>query len=243
LDILVLERGLLPTREITRSFILRGDVLVGDQPITKAGQLVRNDAQIRVRGELPRFVGRGGEKLEGALEDLQISVEGAVALDVGASTGGFTDCLLQRGARLVYAVDVGHAQLAESLRQNPKVVVFEGLHAKDLKRELFPELPQLATVDLSFIGLQKVLPAIASALSAPWRILALVKPQFELGPEFVEKGGLVRKEADQLLAVERVAEFARAQGWSSKGHSRSRLTGAKSGNQESFLLMTSGEKV
>jgi len=227
---------LVSSRELAQSLIIRGDVLVDDFPITKPGQSVSEDAQIRIRGELPKYVGRGGDKLEGALDYFKPKVEGLVALDLGASTGGFTDCLLQHGASKVYAVDVGTAQLAEKLRQDCRVIVMEKFHAKDLSPELFNPRPQLAVIDVSFIGLKKVLPFAVSVLESPWSILALVKPQFELEPEAVSKGGIVEDEASQLRAVESVIEFGNRQNWRSKGYSKSQLKGAKSGNQEYFVL-------
>lgn len=235
LDKIILSRGMVPSREIAQSLILRGDVLVNDMPVTKAGAQVKEDAEIRIRGEIPKYVSRGGDKLEGALKDFSLDVTGVIALDLGASTGGFTDCLLQHGAAKVYAVDVGTAQLAEKLRQDSRVVPLEQTHAKDLPG--FDPRPTFAVVDVSFIGLRKVLPFIFQALSTPWQILALVKPQFELGPEFVEEGGVVSEEALQLRAVALVEEFIAASGYLSKGYSSSKLKGAKSGNQEYFLLI------
>jgi len=229
----------VPSRQIAQSLILRGDVLVNDQPVTKAGQAVSLEAEIRIRAELPKYVSRGGDKLEGALKDFQVDVTGAVAIDLGSSTGGFTDCLLQHGAEKVYAVDVGTAQLAEKLRQDKRVIVMEQLHAKDLRRELFDPLPSFAVVDVSFIGLKKVIPFLISILNEPWQVLALVKPQFELEPSFISKGGVVENEADQLLSVESVLELVKASGWNSKGYSKSGLKGAKSGNQEYFICFSS----
>lgn len=242
LDKVIVAKGLVLSRELAQSLILRGDVLVDDVPITKAGQLVRTDSEIRLRTELSRFVSRGGEKLEGALEDFNIDVSELVILDLGASTGGFTDCLLQRGAKKIYAVDVGRAQLAEKLRQDPRVAVFEEFHAKLLNRELFDPLPSFATVDVSFIGLRKVLPYVFEVLSSqslPWKIVALVKPQFELGPEYVKKGGVVPSEEDRLLAVQQVREFVEGAGYKVAGTVPSRIKGSKSGNQEYFVYLTS----
>jgi 23S rRNA (cytidine1920-2'-O)/16S rRNA (cytidine1409-2'-O)-methyltransferase len=235
LDKIILSRRLVPSREIAQSLILRGDVLVNDTPVTKAGAQIREDAQIRIRGELPKYVSRGGDKLEGALSDFALDVSGLIALDLGASTGGFTDCLLQHGAIKVYAVDVGTAQLAEKLRQDPRVVSLEQTHAKELPS--FDPAPSLAAIDVSFIGLRKVLPFVFPILTPPWKILALVKPQFELGPECVQEGGVVPEESMQLRAVFLVEEFIAQNGFVSKGYSSSRLKGGRSGNQEYFLLI------
>ena len=204
--------------------------------MTKPGQSIHEDAVIRVRGELPKYVGRGGDKLEGALRFFNPFLSGLVALDLGASTGGFTDCLLQHGVTKVYAVDVGTAQLAEKLRQDSRVIVMEQFHAKDLAPELFNPRPQLAVIDVSFIGLKKVLPFAAQVLLEPWTILALVKPQFELEPGSISKGGIVELESEQLRAVDSVIEFGKRQNWLSKGYSKSELKGAKSGNQEYFVF-------
>jgi len=239
LDRLLIERALVPSREIAQSLIIRGDVLVDDFPITKAGQAISIDAEIRIRGELPKYVSRGGDKLEGALRHFSLNVQDLIVIDLGASTGGFSDCLLQHGAKRIYAVDVGTAQLAQKLRSDPRVVVMEQFHAKDLTTELFPKLPSLAVIDVSFIALKRVLPFVEKILDSPWTILALVKPQFELESAAISKGGIVVDESDQLRAVESVLEFADARRWNSKGYSKSDLKGAKSGNQEYFVLFRS----
>ncbi len=213
--------------------------MVNDRPVTKPGQAIDIDAEIRVRGELPKYVSRGGDKLEGALRHFVPEIAGLVALDLGASTGGFTDCLLQHGVSKVYAVDVGTAQLAEKLRKDNRVKVIEQFHAKDLTAEMFEPRPQFAVIDVSFIGLKKVLPYAANVLRKPWSILGLVKPQFELEPEAVAKGGIIEKESDQLRAVESVLAFGAEQNWQSKGYSKSELKGAKSGNQEYFVFFES----
>jgi len=238
LDKILLERGMLLSRELAQSLIIRGDVLVNNTPVTKPGQATSEDAEIRIRGELPKYVSRGGDKLEGALIDLSIELNGEVVLDVGASTGGFTDCVLQHGASFVYAVDVGKAQLAEKLRQDPRVKSIEELHAKDLKSELFSQPINLAVIDVSFIGLRKVLPYVVRVLTPPFRILALVKPQFELGPEFVEAGGVVSDESLQLEAVAVVADFVKTLDCKVIAQTPSKLKGAKKGNQEYFVLIS-----
>lgn len=201
----------------------------------KAGTRVRDDAHIRLRGELPRFVSRGGEKLAGALDDLGLDVAGVRALDVGASTGGFSDCLLQRGAVSVVAVDVGRGQLHEKLRQDRRVVSLERTHVRDLEASHLPAPVDLVVVDVSFISLRQVLPAIlAVAPGVP--VLALVKPQFEVGREKVGKGGVVRDDALRRLAVDEVAAFAGSLGYRERGRCESRIAGP-SGNREVFLRL------
>lgn len=238
LDQLLVSRGFVSSRELAQSLILRGDVLIADVPFDKPGTRVPPDADIRIRGELSRYVSRGGDKLEGALKAHGIDPQGKVALDIGSSTGGFTDCLLQCGARVVYAVDVGTNQLAEKLRHDPRVKLFEQFHVKDLTREMFEEPPVLATVDVSFIGLRKIIPFIADVMGASWEMLLLVKPQFELEREQIGKGGVVRSSELQLEAVTLVADYVRHLGFHVNGHSASVLKGGKKGNQEYFLYVS-----
>ncbi len=196
---------------------------------------MREDAHVRLRGEPLRFVSRGGEKLEGALDELDIAVEGLRCLDLGASTGGFSDCLLQRGAEAVVAVDVGRGQLHEKLRQDPRVENVERTNARELTPERVPGPFDLVVVDLSFIPLRAVLPAVATvAPTAPW--LLLVKPQFEVGREQVGKGGVVRDDTLRRAAADDVADRAAALGWREAGRCDSRLPGPK-GNREIFLWL------
>lgn len=238
LDALLVERGLAPTRSKAAAIILAGQVLVNNVPVTKAGTAVCSECALRLRGETNRFVGRGGEKLEAALDFFKLNVEGRVCLDLGASTGGFTDCLLQRGAVRVFAVDVGENQLDYRLRIDNRVVVMEKTHAKHLSKLNLEPTPTLATIDLSFISIRKILDDVLSVLYRPFQIVMLIKPQFELGREYVESGGVVRKEADQLLAVEQVTAFCRARELEIGAHFPSPLRGAKKGNQEYFLLVS-----
>jgi 23S rRNA (cytidine1920-2'-O)/16S rRNA (cytidine1409-2'-O)-methyltransferase len=236
LDTAVVERGLAQSREKARALILAGDVLVGGQPELRAAALVAGDAVIEVV-QPARFVSRGGEKLEHALSRFGIDVAGLVVLDAGASTGGFTDCLLQRAAARVYAVDVGHGQLDQRLREDPRVVVMERTHIRDL--ESLPEQPDLATVDVSFISLALVLPAVARVLAPSADVVALVKPQFEVGREAVGKGGVVRDPALRAEAVAHVRHAAEEAGFAVRGESPSVLPGPK-GNQEIFLWLARG---
>lgn len=237
LDQLLVQRGFAPSREKAQALILSGLVLVNDAPATKAGQQIPDEAAIRLRGEISRFVGRGGEKLEPALKHFNLDLGDRVVIDVGSSTGGFTDCVLQRGARRVYAVDVGTNQLDYKLRVDDRVVVMEQTHVKDLATKQFDPLPSLALVDLSFISVAKVLSHIIAVLAPVSDLLILVKPQFELEPEYVEKGGVVRNLEHQLLAIERVVATGQALGLEDRGVVPCELKGAKSGNQEHFLLL------
>lgn len=228
-----MQNGLAETRSRAQALILAGRVLVDDEPVTKAGTRVADDANLRLRGDQHRYVSRGGDKLEGALEDLAIDPRDAVVLDVGASTGGFTDCLLQHGARQVIAVDVGTNQLALSLRSDPRVRVLEQTHARHLDPKDFPEAITLVTVDVSFISVRLLLPALA-AVAPRADLLILVKPQFEVGREQVGKGGVVRDDALREAALHEVSAAARELDYTEIGHADSRLAGPK-GNREIFL--------
>lgn len=239
MDRLVVARGLVPTREKARRLILAGDVLVDEVPVDKPGTLVREDASIRLRRPPKPYVGRGGEKLEGALDGFGLDPKGLHVVDVGASTGGFTDCVLKRGAAAVTAVDVGKGQLDWKLYSDPRVRVVEEVNARYLRPEDFPERFDLALLDLSFISLSKILPAVAPLVKPLGYLLMLVKPQFELGPEAVERGGLVRDPRRHLEALESAFAAARAAGLTVLGALPSPITGA-SGNQEYFLLARRG---
>lgn len=237
IDQLLVERGLCPSREKAQRFILAGSVRVNGEPVTKAGQLVADDAAVELLAA-ERYVGRGGTKLEGALNHFQIPVEGAVGLDIGASTGGFTDCLLQHGAARVYAVDVGHGQLDWKIRQDPRVVVHEGLNARNLSLADLGEKVSIIVADVSFISLALILPAAFDLLLPDGRMIVLIKPQFELGKSQVGKGGIVRDEALQLSAVEKirnVVEQTLGRQWG--GFIPSPILGAK-GNREFLALLS-----
>jgi len=236
LDRLLVDRGLVPSRERAQRLILAGAVLVGDRPATKPGTLVAADASLRLRAPVSDYVSRGGEKLAGALDGFGLDVAGAVALDVGASTGGFTDCLLRRGARRVIALDVGYGQLAWSLRQDARVVVLERTNARSLDATMLPETPDVATIDVSFISLALVLPPVAAALRAGGQVVALVKPQFEAGRSQVGKGGVVRDPVVRAAAVAAIRLAAEASGFRVRGEADSVLHGPK-GNREVFLWL------
>jgi len=236
IDRLLVDRGLVPNRERARRLVMAGEVLVDDRPVTKAGALVPGDAALRLRTPASPYLSRGGEKLAGALDAFGLPVAGRVALDVGASTGGFTDCLLRRGARRVMAIDVGYGQLAWSLRQDPRVVVLERVNARTLDAAMLPEPPDLATVDVSFISLGLVLPRVARVLAPGGDVVALVKPQFEVGRGQVGKGGVVRDPAQRAAAVAGVRAAAEAAGLAVRGEADSVLPGPK-GNREVFLWL------
>lgn len=234
LDVLLLERGLAESRHRAQALILAGRVRVDAVTAQKAGMQVAADALVEVAGDEMPYSSRAGAKLAGALEDFpNVSVTGKVCFDIGASTGGFTDCLLQRGAARVYAVDVTASQMAWKLRQDPRIVLVEH-NARYLKREDVPEAAALVTMDLSFISVAKVLPAVVPLAAGGADFLILVKPQFELERKDVGKGGIVRDPVLHARAVERVRQAAQAAGLEVMGSHPSRVTGAE-GNQEFFL--------
>lgn len=236
LDILLAERGLFPSREKARRGILAGMVTVDGRPSGKPGREVDAAAVIELL-QPDRYVGRGGEKLEGTLADFGISPRGLVVLDLGSSTGGFTDCLLQKGARRVYCLDVGRGQLSWKLRRDPRVIAREGFNARRLAPGDLPEKPDLITIDLSFISLRKVLPAALGVLKEGGLILALIKPQFEAGRAEVRRGGVVRDPEVHRRVIAGIGDFARGLGLEARGVKESRLTGP-AGNREFFILLS-----
>jgi 23S rRNA (cytidine1920-2'-O)/16S rRNA (cytidine1409-2'-O)-methyltransferase len=234
IDAVLAEQGLFPSRSAAAGAVRAGEVRVGrDGPVAlRPSQLVEPDAPLIVDAG-PRYVSRGGVKLENALEALDIDVAGRGCLDVGASTGGFTDCLLQRGATRVIAADVAYGQLDLRLREDPRVHVVERLNARAMESADLPFEPSLATVDVSFISLTKVLPAVARCLALGGEVLAMVKPQFELGKERVGRG-VVRDAADRREAIVKVAAAVRELGLPVRGFASSGLPGPK-GNRETFV--------
>lgn len=242
LDKLLLDRGLVPSRERAQALILAGNVLVDDQKVTKAGTLVSSSSQLRLLAEDLKYVSRGGLKVESALDYWTIDVNGLVCLDVGTSTGGFTDCLLQRGAARVICVDTGHGQIAFKLRQDPRVRLLEKTNARYLTREQLAEAVDLIVMDVSFISATLVLPAVIAAAftentseRVERKVIVLVKPQFEAGKENVGKGGIVRDEGIQQQAVEKVRACVKFLGAKSTDVMDSPILGNE-GNRE-FLLM------
>ena len=240
LDTLLAERGLAPSRSAAASTIRAGRVRIGrgGERAAKPSQMVGPDERVELEPGR-RFVSRGGLKLDAALDSLAIDVAGLDCLDVGASTGGFTDCLLQRGAARVAAVDVGRGQLDWSLREDERVVALEGLNARELTADALPFRPELAVVDVSFISLRKLLGPVASVLAVPRRILAMVKPQFELGRGRVGKGGVVRSVEDRREAVALVASGAAELGLGLHGVAPAGVPGPK-GNREVFVHLADG---
>jgi 23S rRNA (cytidine1920-2'-O)/16S rRNA (cytidine1409-2'-O)-methyltransferase len=234
LDKVLVTRGLAPSRERARSLILAGSVVVGDERQVKAGTLVRPDAAIRLTHDPQPYVSRGGLKIEKALDFFSIDPQGKVVMDVGASTGGFTDCLLQRGAQRVYAVDVGYGQLAWKLQQDPRVINLQRRNIRYLKWEEVGEKVDLVVVDTSFISLELVIPPILTFLKEGGGLLTLVKPQFEVGKGEVGKGGVVRDSKQHRQTVEKIKEFAIGEGLIPRGAMESPLRGPK-GNREFFL--------
>jgi 23S rRNA (cytidine1920-2'-O)/16S rRNA (cytidine1409-2'-O)-methyltransferase len=233
-DVAVFEQGLAPSRERAQALILAGQILCGDKPVDKAGDRLPAGAVLRMRGEPMPFVSRGGLKLAHALNTFKVDVAGVVAVDVGASTGGFTDCLLQRGASRVYCIDVGHGQLDWKIASDVRVVVIDRTNIRHMPPERIPEPCALAVVDVSFISLRLVLPALPALLVPGSPAVVLVKPQFEVGRDKVGKGGIVRDDTDRSQAVVDVAAAAQALGFMVVGETTSPITGGK-GNVE-FLL-------
>jgi 23S rRNA (cytidine1920-2'-O)/16S rRNA (cytidine1409-2'-O)-methyltransferase len=239
LDVLIVERALAPSRERAQALLLAGNVLVNGQKVEKPGTQVATDARVELIGEPQKYVSRGGIKLEGALDDFSVSVEGKLALDVGSSTGGFTDCLLQRGATRVIAVDVSNDQLDWKLRKHPRVTFVEKnaryLVAADLPvHETNATRPTLVVMDVSFISVTKVLPAVVPLPAAEADFLILIKPQFELEKADIGKGGIVRDPKLHETAIERVVATARSLSLTILGVKPSHIAGTE-GNQEFFL--------
>jgi 23S rRNA (cytidine1920-2'-O)/16S rRNA (cytidine1409-2'-O)-methyltransferase len=235
LDQLLVTRGFFASREQARRAVMAGEVKVGTQVAAKASLLLEPDAALLVK-PAAKYVGRGGLKLEGALDHFKIDAHGKIALDIGASTGGFTDCLLQRGAAKVYAVDVGHGQLDWKLRNDPRVIVLEKLNARFLSREHIPEPVDLCVIDVSFISLTLILPNAFDLIAPGGMILALIKPQFELQRRDVASGGVVRKPELHQKAQDKIVEFVTQLGHTVTGTVPSAITGAD-GNQEFFVCL------
>lgn len=234
-DVLLVERGLAASRARAQALILAGRVSTSDRRVEKAGEQLPVEATLHVKGEDIPYVSRGGLKLAGALDALDFDPAGMVVADFGASTGGFTDCVLQRGATKVYAIDVGWGQLHPKLRADERVVVMERVNARHLQREQLDPI-DLVVIDASFIGLEKLLPAAHTVLGPSGAILAMVKPQFQVGKDRVGKGGVVRDPALRKEAVDGVAAAAAELGFEERGRADSPIQGPK-GNQETFLWL------
>ncbi len=236
LDVTLVERGLFDSRTKAQAAIMAGLIQVNGKPSAgKAGEPVATDAVLTLKADPCPFVSRGGLKLAAALDSFGLSAEGRVCLDVGSSTGGFTDCLLQAGAAKVYAIDVGTAQLADKLKNDPRVVSRENTHAKLLKPEWFTPRPTLAVMDVSFISSAQVLPFVVPCLAPPFELVVLIKPQFEVGPKLAPKG-VVRDPAVRAQAVEKIRKAALALGLVEAGLLESPVIGPKGNHEFLFLL-------
>lgn len=235
LDALLVERGLALTRIKAQALIMAGSVLIDGQLADKPGMVVKADCLVTIKEASP-FVSRGGVKLVGALDFFNIDVTGAVVMDIGSSTGGFTDCLLKRGAARVYAIDVGKGLIDVNLRQDPRVTLLEGRNIRYMEASDIGGLVDGAVIDVSFISLEKVLPKAAEFVKSGGFIVALIKPQFEVGKGEVGKGGIVRDPEKHRFVVERITEFSRTLGLVPQGSVESPITGAK-GNKEFWALM------
>lgn len=239
LDIRLVREGLCDSREKAKALIMSGNVYVGEVREDKAGAMVPEDKPIRIRENPLRYVSRGGLKLEKAISQFSLQLDNRVCIDAGASTGGFTDCMLQNGARKVYAIDVGYGQLAWSLRSDERVVVLEKTNVRFLTEEQVPELCDFASADLSFISLTKVLDSIAARLTSNGRMVCLVKPQFEAGREKVGKKGVVRDAAVHEDVLQRITDWVLAHGFSILGLTYSPVRGPE-GNIEYLLYLEKG---
>jgi 23S rRNA (cytidine1920-2'-O)/16S rRNA (cytidine1409-2'-O)-methyltransferase len=241
LDQLLFKKGITETREKARALIIEGKVLVNGNKVEKPGSMVDESSEIKLCGETLPYVSRGGLKLEHAIKHFSIDIKDKVAIDIGASTGGFTDCLLQHGAKRVYAVDVGYGQLAWKLRTDPRVVAIERTNIRYMEREKIPEPVDIATVDVSFISLKLVIPKLLEFLKPSGEIVALIKPQFEVGKGEVEKGGIVRSEEKRTKAVENIKDSFESLSLKVIGVVESPIKGQK-GNIE-YLIYAKSEKV
>lgn len=236
LDLMLVEKGLVKSRPRARALIMAGRVLVNDRPVDKPGFSVSADDMLELKGEDIVYVSRGGLKLEAALKNFKLDVTGSICMDVGASTGGFTDCLLQHGARRVYAVDVGYGQLAWRLRQDPRVIVVERTNIRHLSADAIPDLPDLITIDVSFISLKIVVPAVVRFMKPAASVLALIKPQFEVGKGRVGKGGVVREPEVHQQVIADLSDFFAAIHLTPEAVYPSPVIGPK-GNREFFILL------
>ena len=239
LDKIMVDTGLVKSRERARALIMEGNVLVDGSPVTKAGAMINSASSITLKSEDIPYVSRGGLKLKAAIDFFNVALKDKTAMDVGASTGGFTDCMLQMGAKKVYCIDVGYGQIAWSLRNDPRVILLERTNIRHLERKRIPDIIDIATIDVSFISLTKVIPKVLEFLKENGEILALVKPQFEVGKGEVGKGGIVREEEKRLAAVASVRAEIETAGLHTIGVFESPVRGQK-GNIEYFLYLKKG---
>ena len=236
LDLLLIEKGLAKSRQRAQALVMAGKVLVNERPVDKPGFFVSPEDRIELKGTDIPYVSRGGLKLEAALQALSLDVKGSICIDVGASTGGFTDCLLQHGAECVYAVDVGYGQLAWSLRQDPRVIVIERTNVRHMTDDAIPAPVDLVTIDVSFISLKIVVPAIIKFLKPDASILALIKPQFEVGKKQVGKGGVVKQPELHQQVIKELSKFFETMKLAPLSVYPSPLLGPK-GNREFFMFL------
>jgi len=236
IDLLLVRKGFFSTREKAQRAIMAGEISVDGTRVDKVGQKFVLDSTITHLKRKPFYVSRGGEKLAKALDVFSVAIKGKIIIDVGASTGGFTDCLLRSGAQKVYCVDVGYGQLDWKLRQDSRVIIMDRTNARFLSPDKFNHLFDLATIDVSFISLEKILPAIYSILKEKGEVIALIKPQFEAGPELVQKGGVVKNLETHQLVLQRVTDFVRKIGFKVRGLTFSPLRGS-AGNIEFFIYL------
>ena len=242
LDILLIESGLVKSRERAKTLIMSGNVLVNDTPVFHPGKLVLSDSKLRLKEEDVPYVSRGGLKLAKALKVFNMDVKGLVCLDVGASTGGFTDCLLQNGAECVFAVDVGYGQLAWKLRQDSRVILFERTNIRHMPGDALPRPVDLTVIDVSFISLRIVVPSVLKFIKYQAAIIALIKPQFEIGKGKVGKGGIVKDPQDHDKVITGLASFFRETGLECLGITESSILGTK-GNREFFIALKYAENI
>ncbi len=240
LDLILVEKGLVRSRQRARALVMAGKVLANNQITDKAGTLVSREDDIALRESDLSYVSRGGLKLEKILQILDIDITGFVCLDVGASTGGFTDCLLQFGASRVFAVDVGYGQLAWKLRQDSRVIAIERTNIRHMPTEIIPQPIDLATIDVSFISLKIVVPAVMKFIKKDAAILALIKPQFEVGKGKVGKGGIVRDSSQHIEVINDLSEYFLQHGLVNRSVIPSPITGSK-GNKEFFIYLKSAQ--
>ena len=241
LDVYLTENGLAPSRTAAQAMIMAGDVYINNQKALKAGETLKGDENIEVRGKAQKFVSRGGLKLEKALKAFPINLDGSVCMDIGASTGGFTDCMLQSGASRVFAIDVGYGQLAWKLRQDERVVNMERTNVRYLEAEKLDAVPTFFSVDVSFISLKLVLPVAHKVLADGGMGVCLIKPQFEAGREKIGKKGVVREKSTHIEVIEKVLEFTKETGFSVQGLDFSPIRGPE-GNIEYLMFVEKSSK-
>ncbi|MEA2022382.1 MAG: TlyA family RNA methyltransferase [Candidatus Caldatribacteriota bacterium] len=237
LDILLVKKGFFVTREKAKRAIMAGEILVENQKSVKVGQKINIGSNILILKKKTDFVSRGGDKLNKAILEFSVSTEGKRVIDIGASTGGFTDCLLKYGAKEVYCIDVGYGQLAWKLQKDPRVVIMDRTNIRHLTPEKFEQLFELATIDVSFISLEKVLPAVYRLLIAKGEVIALIKPQFEAGREYIQRGGIVKKSEIHQMVIEKVGNAALGLNFSIRGVTFSPIKGGASGNIEYLIYL------